>query len=125
MVDVHGERRHLDQRGLDDAALLRAVDGDEHALSGVLRRRPQEPPGIELEERVLARQRREPAEHHHGVLPERLEREMGREQRAERVPVRVVVRGDHEAVVLAQSLDDGARVSRLHRRLRRAARARR
>ena len=125
VVDVHGQPRRLDQRLFDDPALLGAVDGDEHALSCVRRRRPDETARLELEKRVLAWQRRLTAEHHHGVLSERLERELRRDQRAERVTVRVLVRRDDEAVACAQSLDDGARVSRLHRRLRRAARARR
>jgi hypothetical protein len=65
------------------------------------------------------------AEHHHRALAERNEREMRREERPERVAVGVVVRRDDEAVTGAQRLDDRIHVTPGHRRLRRAARARR
>ena len=61
----------VEQRGLDDPALLRAVDGDEHALGDVGRRCPQKPARLEPEEAVLAGERRRTAEHHHRVLAER------------------------------------------------------
>ena len=65
------------------------------------------------------------SEHHHGVLPERVEREVRREQRAERVAVGVLVRRDDEALVRPQRLDDRVPVTRRHRRLRPRAPARR
>ena len=58
VVDVDRERRRLDQPLLDDPALLRAVDGDEHALADVGRRLAQETVRLEVEEPVLAGERR-------------------------------------------------------------------
>jgi hypothetical protein len=125
VVDVHRERRGGDERGLHDSARLGAVDRKEHPLRGVLGRGPTQTALRELQERVLAGQSGVASEHHHGVLPERAEREMQREERADRVAVGVVVRGDDETVVRAHGLDDGVHVTPSHRRLRRAARARR
>ena len=57
-----------------------AVDDDEQTVARIVGRRPQQTPGLELEEGVFTGQRRVAAEHHHGVLSERLEGEMHREQ---------------------------------------------
>jgi hypothetical protein len=119
MVDVHGERRGLDERRLDDPALLRAVHGDEHALGDVLGRRPEEAPLLEPKERVFAGQRLRATEHHHGVLAEPDERQVRGEQRAERVAVGVVVGRHDKALAGPQRLDDRVHVTRGHRRLRR------
>jgi hypothetical protein len=125
VVDVDGQRRPVEELGRDDAVLLRAVDRHEDTRLCVGRRLAQQPAPLELEEAVLVRQETRSAEHHHGVLPERAQREVGREQRSERVPVRVVVRGDDEALVIAQRRDDRLPVTRRHRHLRPPGPARR
>ena len=51
------------------------------------------------------------AEVHHGVLAERIERELRGEHRAERVSVRVLVGDEQEAVVLAERVGDRLQVS--------------
>ena len=76
---------------IGEPCLLRAVDGHQHARGRVLRQRAEQPPLLQLEEPVLARQRRRPDEHHDAVLAELHEREVHREQRPERVPVGVLV----------------------------------
>ena len=58
-----------------------------------------EPALVQLQEPVLAGERRRPTEEHHDVLAELAERESHREERAERVAVRRLVRGDGEALV--------------------------
>ena len=67
---------------------------------------------VERHPRVLARQRRLAGEVHDRVLAERVERELRREQRPERIAVRVLVRRDEEAVVRADRLGDGVEISR-------------
>ena len=70
----------FEQPRLDDAALLRAVDRDEDAILDVGRRLAEQPALREPEEAVLAGKRARASEHHHRVLPERLEREVRREE---------------------------------------------
>ena len=57
----------------------------------------------------MARQR------NHDVLPKLFERELRRQQRPERVTVRVLVRRYEEAIVRAKGLDDRSRIIRLRR----------
>src|SRR4029453_15402082 len=101
VIDVDHERRSVDDARLRaDPARARAVDRDEHALSEVARALPPEPPLLQLEEPVLTRKGRGAAEEHHDVLAELTERETHREEGAERIAVRGLVRGDDEAVVV-------------------------
>ena len=99
MVDVDRERRALEDRGIGpEALLLRAVDGEEHALRVVGRRLAMD--AVELEKRVLARKRSLARDEHLAVLPQLPQGEVRREKRPERVTVRVLVRRDEEAVVV-------------------------
>ena len=101
----------LAQGRLDDPRLLGAVDGDEHPRGHVLGRLAQEPVRLDAQEAVLVGNRVGAAQHHHGVLPEGDEREVEREQRADGVPVGVLVRGDGEPVVLAEHGQNGVQVT--------------
>ena len=119
VVDVERERRLGEQRRVrPEPLLLRAVDGDEHALGVVGRRLAVD--AVELEERVLARERRLPGDEHRALLAELAQREVHREQGAERVAVRVLVRRDEEALVLAERGHDRLHVIRLRHRCSRA-----
>ena len=101
VVDVDRERR-LEQSRLDDPVLLRAVDGDEDALGDVRGRLAQRGPSLPGSRNPYSPgSGLAPPSTITRVLPERLEREVRREERAERVPVGVVVRGDDEALVRA------------------------
>ena len=125
MVDVDRERRRIDDARLGShPARARAVDRDEHALAEVLGTLPREAPLLELEEAVLARERRGSAEEHDDVLAELLQRKAHAEERSERVAVGRLVRGDDEALLVAEGGRDRLHVSLgRHRALR--ARARR
>ena len=83
MVDVHAENRRVEERRLDDTALLCAVHGDEHALADVLGRLPQEAALPEPKKCILAGERLRAAEHHHRVLAELDQRQVCGEERAE------------------------------------------
>ena len=110
VVDVERERRAVQHlRVGPEAALVRTVDGHEHALAAVGRELAQQ--AVEREEAVLAGQRRRAGEVHDAVLAERLESEVHREQRPERVAVRVLVRRDEEAVTAADRGDHRGEVS--------------
>ena len=104
VVDVDDDGGAVDGcRVLADAALVRAVDGEEDALRrGRPARRGVRP--VEREKPVLRRQRGAAGEVHHHVLAERAQPERDREHRAERVAVGVLVRDDEEAVVSADRL---------------------
>ena len=106
VVDVDHEPRRVEERVRlrPEAALVRAVDGDDNAVADVFRQ--VAPEALERHEPVLARERRRAREEHHGVLAELLERERRRDERAERVAVRVLVGRDEEAVVGADRLSD-------------------
>ena len=93
-----------------DALLVRAVERDQHALGGVVRRLA--PQAVERHEAVLLRQRRVAVEVHRAVLAERVEGELDREQRAERVAVGVLVGDEEEAVVRAERVRDRPQVTR-------------
>jgi len=67
---------------------------------------------IERQEAVLHRERELlGAEEHHRVLAESLENPLGGEQRTERVAVRVLMRGEQEAVTGADLLRDQIEVT--------------
>ncbi len=102
----------------------RTVDGDEHALAEVRRSRPDETALLELEEPVLARKGRRPAEEHDDVLAELAKREAHPQERPQRVAVGSLVRGDEEAIVLAEGGRNRLHVS-LGRHLPPGERARR
>ena len=120
MVDVDDDVS-LEQALVGQARLLGAVDGHEHAARGDRRERL-------AQEAVLGQRRGTPYSAGRGAsptstmtlsFPSARERQVHREQRPERVPVRILVRGDEEPVVLRERCDDGGHVSRLgHRRLR-------
>ena len=115
MVDVDRERRRVERRCVGtEPALVRRVDGDERPLGRIVGELA--PQLLERQEAVLARERRRAGQEHQAVLAERGQRELGREQRAERVAVGVLVRRDEEAVGAADRLDDRPEVS-LRRRL--------
>ena len=122
MVDIERERRASDRLGVADAMLARAVDGDEDTLACVGRRLAHKLG--ERHETVLARQRRARGEVHHDVLAERAEGDGQSKQRAECIPVRVLVRDDEEAFVLLQRVGNRLEVTRLCHHCR-SARARR
>ena len=110
VVDVDDERRAVQHlRIRPEAALVRAVEREQHAIPCVLRNRAAQVP--ERHPGVLARQRRLAGEVHDGVLAELVERELGREQRAERVAVGVLVGRDEEPVVRADRVHDRLEVS--------------
>ena len=114
VVDVDDERRRdEDLRVGAETALVRAVERQQDALGGVVRRLP--PQVAEGHPRVLARERGLAGEVHDGVLPEVVERQLHRQERPERVAVRVLVRGDEEAVVRADRLGDRLSLGRLGR----------
>ena len=79
---------------------------------------------LELEEPVLARQGRRPTEEHHDVLAELAKREAHPQERPQRVAVGSLVRGDEEAIVLAEGGRNRLHVS-LGRHLPPGERARR
>ena len=117
VVDVDREPRRVDDARLGaHAARARAVDGDEDALAEVGRALAPKPALAQLEEPVLAGKRRRTAEEHDDVLAELAEREAHREQRAERVAVRRLVRRHDEAIVLAEGGDDRLHVSLVRHR---------
>ena len=95
---------------LADAVGLRAVDRNHRAVGDVRRDGTQEL--VELHERVLARDRRCAGEEHDDVLAELSQREGRRDQRAERVAVRILVRDDEKAFALAQRRYDCLQVTR-------------
>ena len=110
MVDVDRERRRVERRGVgSEPALVGRVDGDERALGRVVRELAAQL--LERQKPVLAGQRRRAGQEHEAVLAERRQRELGREQRAERVAVGILVRRDEEAVGAADRLDDRPEVS--------------
>ena len=105
VVDVDDElRRDEHFRVGAETALVRTVERQQDALGGVVRWLP--PQIAEGHPRVLARERSLAGEVHHGVLAEVVERQLHRQEGAERVAVRVLVRGDEEAVVRADRLRD-------------------
>ena len=119
VVDVDHERGTAHEvEVVADPILVGAVDRDEHALGGVLREGSREP--LELHELVLRWDRGVAVEVHDRVLAQLLEQQRGREQRAERVTVGVLVRRDEKAVVFAERRGDRAKITR--RRLGRAHR---
>ena len=99
VVDVDDDRC-LEQALVGEPRLLRAVDRHENPVGRVGGQLAQQPATGEVEKSVLRRAAApSPASNHHAVLAELRQREVHREQRAERVSVRVLVRGDEEAVV--------------------------
>ena len=109
VVDVDDDRG-LEQAIVGEPRLLGAVDRDENPLG----RRPalaQQTVVGEPEKSVFPGQRRCPGENHDAVLPELEQREVHGEQRAERVAVRILVRGDEEAVVRRASASTTAAMS--------------
>ena len=67
---------------------------------------------VERHEPVLGRKRRAAGDVHHRVLAQGVERELRGQDRAERVPVWVLVGDQQEAVVVAQRVRDGAQITR-------------
>ena len=119
VVDVDRERRGVDDAGLGaDAARARAVHGDEDALAEVAGTPALEPLSLELQEAVLAGERRRAAEEHHDVLPQLAEREARREHRPEGVSVWRLVRRHDEPLVLADGGYDRLHVSLVRHRAR-------
>src|SRR5262249_46748489 len=92
-------------------------DRDDHLVTAIGGGRTHEPSLRELEEPVLPRQRRLAGEDHDAVLAELLERRVHREERAERISIGILVRGDEKPFVLADRRDDAIEVS-LNRHLR-------
>src|SRR5437868_5635733 len=74
----------------------------------------------DLQEPILAGKLCVAGQEHHGFLAELAQRERRAEHRPERVAVRVLVCGDEEAVVVADRVRDGLKVSPAHRQMRRA-----
>ncbi len=73
MVEVDRARGSLEDRAVStDSALVRAVDEQQDSLLEIVRDRPLEL--AEVEEPILARERRLAGEEHHAVLAERDER---------------------------------------------------
>ncbi len=107
VVDVDDERRAVQHLGIGpEPALVRAVEREQDARRRIVGQRPAQV--VERHPRVLARQRRLAGQVHDRVLAERVERQLRREQRPERVAVRVLVRRDEKAVVRADRLRDRA-----------------
>ncbi len=117
VVDVDRERGGVDDARLGpDAARARAVDRHEDTLREVGGPLTLQAAALGVEEPVLARERRRPADEHDDVLTELLQSEPHAEQRAEGVAVGRLVRGDHVAVVLVECGHDRLHVSLvLHR----------
>jgi hypothetical protein len=122
VVDVDLERYGVEKRTVirAQAALVRGVDGDKHALAYVVRQTPLEV--AELHEPVLVRQRHVAEEVHDGVLAEPAERERRRHERAERISVRVFMGRDEEPLVGPERVDDLSQLSLRFVRLERAHR---
>ena len=115
VVDVDRERCRVQRRRVGtEPALVRRVHGHERSLGRIVGKLSAQV--LERQKPVLAGQRRRPGQEHEAVLAERCQRQLGREQRAERVAVRVLVRGDEKAVGATDRLDDRPEVS-LRRRL--------
>jgi len=90
MVDVENEFGPLDRIQLGtDAALVRAIDREQHSLADICGQLAHE--ALELEKPVFTRRRRGAGEEHRGVLPESAQRERDAEHRPERVAVRVLI----------------------------------
>ena len=104
MVDVDDERRAVrappGRARAGSRSRSRARAGRAPAASSGSER----PQVVERHPGVLARQRRLAGQVHDRVLAERVERELRREQRPERVAVGVLVRRDEKAVVRADRL---------------------
>ena len=97
MVDVDHVLHAGQQPGVvTEPALVGAVDREQRPLAPVGRQLAPEP--AEVHERVLRRQRRVAVEVHDAVLADLVEGELRREDRSERVPVRVLVRDQEKAV---------------------------
>ena len=117
VVDVDDEPGAVDRVTVGaDPALVRAVDGEEHALVEVVGELAAQL--VERQEPELARERRFAGEVHDDVLAELAQAERHAEHRAEGVAVRVLVRDDEEAVVAAKRVEDRFEVSRGGRRHR-------
>ena len=80
VVDVDGERSLLEQRLVDDARLVRAVESDEHPRRVIGGSLAKQPALGQLEKAVLAGKRRRPGEHHRAVLSQRAEGEVHRQE---------------------------------------------
>ncbi len=101
MVDVQ-QVRAVAQHACGVAVDVAAVEEHHRALRDVRRRQPDE--AVEREEAVLARQRQiVRRDEHRRVLAQRLQQPVHPHQRAERVAVGILVRGEHEALVLADA----------------------
>ena len=110
VVDVDDERRAVQDLWIGpEPALVRAIEREQDPVGGVLRNGATQV--SEGHPRVFARQRRLACQVHDGVLAQRVEAELGREQRAERVAVRVLVRRDEKTVVRPDRIDYGCEVS--------------
>ena len=113
VVDVERERRRVQRcRVGAETALVRRVHGHERPLGGIVRELPLQL--LQTEEAVLTGERRGPRQEHDAVLAERRQGDVRREQRAEGVAVGVLVRGDEEALAVADRLDDRPEVSLRH-----------
>ena len=111
MIDIERQRRAGDRVGIADAMLARAVDCDEDTLGRIGRRFADEI--TKRHEAVFVREWRARGEVHHDVLPKAAESDGQREQRSERVSVRVLVGDDEEAIVLLQRVGNRLQVTRL------------
>jgi hypothetical protein len=126
VVDVDDEPRPLEERiGMaPEAALVRTVDGHDRPLLEVVGKRTAQV--VELHEAVFVGQRRLAGEVGDGVLSELFQGELGREEGAEGVAVRVFMGRDDEALVSADGVGNPPQVRCLVRLGRfRVARARR
>ena len=110
VIDVDDERGLAeDRRVRPDAALVRAVDGEQDARLEVLRRLTEDL--AERQEAVLGRERRCARKLHDHVLAQRAQAERGTEHRPERIAVGVLVGNHEKAVVPAEGVDDRVEIS--------------
>ena len=105
VVDIDYQRRALQRLWVGaDTAFVGTVERQQHALAPVVR---QPPPQLgQRHERVLRGKRGVPVEVHDAVFAELVERELHRQDRAERVAVGVLVRDDEKAVVRPDRVRD-------------------
>ncbi len=101
VIDVQ-QARAVAQHARGVAVDVAAVEEHDGALGDVRGRLLDE--AVEREQAVLERQRQiVRGDEHLAVLAERAQQPLHRDERAERVAVGVLVRGQHEALVLAQA----------------------